>query len=84
MTYSRDFIAGYRRAMEDIGHEGDHLGADWHKPYIFLSERLAALGPTEIGEFHGIKIVADPSVIKNMVEIHHGDGRVDYFKLPQS
>lgn len=81
MAHSREFIAGYRHAIEDLGREGDECGADWSNPYKFLLSRLTTLGPPNDPEqFQGIRIVADPSVAAGIIEFHHTDGRVDYFK----
>jgi hypothetical protein len=48
--------AGYRRAIEDLGQEGDYQNKDWSEPYQFLKGKAAALSAAPVSAARGIDI----------------------------
>ena len=82
MQFTRDYLAGFFAAVDELGRHGGYLHKDWSEPYKHLRsvyDRYEIEKPEEIA---GMKIVVSEAVAKDVIEFHHADGRIDRFKLP--
>ena len=52
----RDFLSGFKKAIEDLGREGDYREVDWSAAYKYLQDRFSVLCMLDEEEIEDVPI----------------------------